>query len=317
MLFYLEAYLCYQEKPTLLKKLGKFELQVLNFASKYRLMTKELALYVANFVSQQKSYNEQMFRILERIYESYEEPMILNTICTLLIKGNKLQNRYFIWYDRGVKAEFKIAKLYEYYMATLDTNSVRGALPRSIFLYFAHGNALDYRKEAFLYANLLTYDVGGEDMYLVYREQMFKFTMEQLVKRHITEALCVLYKRFCLEDEMSEEHMEAMRDICFSYSVSTKVPNMNCVLVIEKDGTVSQRVPYHEDEETIIRLYDKEARIVWESKEGRYYTDSIPYETKRLFYEPRFLKCAKNMGCLWVNGKKKTPRKNRHLRISR
>lgn len=296
VLFYLEAYLCYQEKPTLLKKLGKFELQVLNFASKYRLMTKELALYVANFVSQQKSYNEQMFRILERIYESYEEPMILNTICTLLIKGNKLQNRYFIWYDRGVKAEFKIAKLYEYYMATLDTNSVRGALPRSIFLYFAHGNALDYRKEAFLYANLLTYDVGGEDMYLVYREQMFKFTMEQLVKRHITEALCVLYKRFCLEDEMSEEHMEAMRDICFSYSVSTKVPNMNCVLVIEKDGTVSQRVPYHEDEETIIRLYDKEARIVWESKEGRYYTDSIPYETKRLFYEPRFLEMCKKYG---------------------
>lgn len=296
VLFYLEAYLCYQEKPTLLKKLGKFELQVLNFASKYRLMTKELALYVANFVSQQKSYNEQMFRILERIYEIYEEPMILNTICTLLIKGNKLQNRYFVWYDRGVKAGFKIAKLYEYYMETLDTSSVRGALPRSIFLYFAHGNSLDYKKAAFLYANLLTYDVGGEDMYLVYREQMFKFTMDQLLKRHITESLRVLYKRFCVEDEMSAEYMEAMRDICFSYSVSTKVPNMSCVLVIEKDGTVSQRVPYCEDEETIIHLYDKEARIVWESKEGRYYTDSISYETKRLFYEPRFLEMCKKYG---------------------
>ncbi len=34
VMFYLEAYLCYQEKPTLLKKLGTFEIQVLNFATK-------------------------------------------------------------------------------------------------------------------------------------------------------------------------------------------------------------------------------------------------------------------------------------------
>ena len=60
VLFYLEAYLCYQEKPTLLKKLGKFEMQVLNFATKYRLMTRELALYIANFASQQKRYSENL-----------------------------------------------------------------------------------------------------------------------------------------------------------------------------------------------------------------------------------------------------------------
>ena len=52
VLFYLEAYLCYQEKPMLLKKLGEFEIRVLNFATKHHLMTKELALYVANIASQ-------------------------------------------------------------------------------------------------------------------------------------------------------------------------------------------------------------------------------------------------------------------------
>ena len=30
--------------------------------------------------------------------------------------------------------------------------------------------------------------------------------------------------------------MEAMRDVCYAYEVRTKVQNMNCVLVIEKDG---------------------------------------------------------------------------------
>ena len=170
--FYLEAYLCYQEKPTLLKKLGPFELQVLNFASKYRLMTKELALYVSNFVSQQKRFHEPMFRILERVYKMYSEPMILNTICTLLIKGNKTQGRYFAWYQRAVDAELKIAQLYEYYMMTLDEENVKGPLPKSILLYFMHGNTLNYKKAALLYANLVTYEEQAGDLYLSYREQM-------------------------------------------------------------------------------------------------------------------------------------------------
>lgn len=133
-------------------------------------------------------------------------------------------------------------------------------------------------------------------MFLEYREQMFSFTMDQLLKRHITEPLRILYKRFCTEEEMTSEHMEAMRDICHAYMVSTKVPNMKCVLVIESDGSVKQKVPYNEDEGAIIYLYDKESRIVWESIEGRHYTDSIPYETKRLFYEPRFLEMCKKYG---------------------
>ena len=79
-------------------------------------MTKELALYVSNFASQQKNYSDALFRILERIYKMYSEPMILNTICTLLIKGNKNQKRYYPWYQKAVDAELKIAQLYEYYM---------------------------------------------------------------------------------------------------------------------------------------------------------------------------------------------------------
>lgn len=292
VLFYLEAYLCYQKKPTLLKKLGRFEIHVLNFATKYRLMTKELALYVANFASQRKDFSKPLFQILERIYRMYSEPMILNTICTLLIKGNKTEQRYFEWYQKAVEAEFRIARLYEYYMITMNENSIRGSLLRTIFLYFMHGNSLDYKKAAFLYANLLNYN-EDEDLFLEYREQMVNFTWDQLMKRHITDSLRVLYKRFCTAEEMDSARMEAMRDVCYSYEVTTKVPNMKCVLVIEQDGQVRQRVPYNEEDGAIIRLYDRESRIVWESMEGRYYTDSINYETKRLFYEPRFLEMCK------------------------
>lgn len=293
VIFYLEAYLCYQDRPTLLKKLGPFEMQVLNFASKYRLMTKELALYVANFASQQKQYSDKMFRILERIYKMYDEPMILNTICTLLIRGNKLKKRDFPWYKKAVDSELRIAQLYEYYMMTIDEEKFRGPLPKVILLYFMHGNSLNYKKAAFLYANLVTYEEQAGELYLNYREQMVVFTWKQLMQRHITESLRILYKRFCQPEEMTAERMEAMRDICYSYSISTRVKNMKCVLVIDKDGEIRQRIPYDAEEGTVIRLYDKESRVVWESVEGRHYTDSIVYETKRLFYEPRFVEMCR------------------------
>jgi hypothetical protein len=302
VLFYLEAYLCYQEKPTLLKKLGSFEIQVLNFASKYRLMTKELSLYVANFASQQKYFSAAMFRILERIYKMYDEPMILNTICTFLIKGNKTENKYFVWYQRAVEADLKIAQLYEYYMISIDEKNINEPLPKSILLYFMHGNTLNYRKAAYLYANLVLHEEKAGDLYLSYREQIVAFVWNQLMKRHITESLRILYKRFCREEEMTPERMEAMRDICYAYEIRTKTKNMKCVLVIEKDGQISQRVPYDELEGAIIYLYDRESRIVWESVEGRHYTDSIVYETRRLFYEPRFMdmcrKYAESVG-MW------------------
>lgn len=303
VLFFLKAYLCFQERTNLLKKLGKFELHVLNFATKYRLITKELALYVANLASQQKSYDDLLFRILERIYEIYKEPMILNTICTLLIKGNKVQQRYFVWYQRAVDAELKIAQLYEYYMETIEEDKVRDALPRSIFLYFMHGNNLDYKKAALLYANLITYEQYASDLYISYREQMVEFAWDQLLKRHINESLKIIYKRFCAEEEMTGERLEAMRDVCYAYEVTTKVKGLKCVLVIEKDGSIKQRVPYREDG-AIVYLYDKEARIIWESMEGRFYTDSIAFETKRMFYEPRYLEmCKKYMSHMtnWIS----------------
>ena len=213
---------------------------------------------MANLASQQKSYHEGLFRVLERIYDMYKEPMILNAICTFLIKGNKDERRYFVWYQRAVDAELKIAQLYEYYMATIDESKVRDALPRSIFLYFMHGNNLNYKKAALLYANLITHEQYASDLYISYREQMVQFAWEQLMKRHISDSLKIIYKRFCTEEEMTGERLEAMYDLCYAYRVTTKADNMKCVLVIEKDGSIKQRVPVRKGG-TIVYLYDKDA----------------------------------------------------------
>ena len=295
--FYMEAFKCFREKSSSLKKLGMFEVRVLLFAARHKLMTKELALYTANLASQQKAFDRHLYDTLALAYDMYEESMILTAICTLLIKGNHAENKYFIWYEKAVESELKIAQLYEYYMAAADPQYFNKPLPRTVYLYFMHGNSLDYHKCAFLYANLITYEDESSEIYGHYREEMEAFAWNQLERRHIDALLRVIYKRFVTEQAMNPERIKALYDICHAYEITTKASNMKFIYVLSEEGEITQRVPYL-DSGTQVFLYAKTDRLVWEGKDGRYYIDSIAYESKRLFYELRYMDMCRR----FING---------------
>ena len=100
---------------------------------------------------------------------------------------------------------------------------------------------------------------------------------------------------------MEAEQIKALYDICHAYEITTKVPNMKFIHVIAEDGTITQKAPYT-DKGARVFLYAKTDRLVWESKDGRHYTDSIPYESKRLFYELRYMDiCKRYMNSLKQN----------------
>ena len=299
--FYLQAFRCFREKSSSLKKLGMFEVRVLLFAVKYKLMTKELALYTANLASQMKVFDEHLYQVLVRAYDMYEESMILTAICTLLIKGSCMDSRYFKWYEKAVESELKIAQLYEYYMAAARPDQFHKPLPRSVYLYFMHGNSLDYHKCAFLYSNLITYEDETSEIYAHYRDEMEAFAWNQLERRNVDEQLRIIYKRFLVESAMNTERIKALYDICHAYWITTKIPNMKYVHVIAEDGTIMQKAAYMENG-TRVFLYAKTDRLVWEAKDGRHYTDSIPYESKRLFYELRYMDlCRKYLNSILRN----------------
>ena len=299
--FYLQAFRCFKEKSSSLKKLGQFEVQVLLFGVKYKLMTKELALYTANLASQMKNFDKHLYNVLVKCYEMYDEAMILTSICTLLIKGSRTEHIYFHWYEKAVDAELKIAQLYEYYMAAARPEEFHKQLPRSVYLYFMHGNSLDYKKCAFLYANLITYEDETSEIYAHYRDEMEEFTWNQLEKRNIDEDLRIIYKRFLVETDMSQDRIRALYDVCHAYWITTKVPNMKFIHVIAADGTITQKAAYTENGARVF-LYAKTDRIVWEAKDGRHYTDSIPYESQRLFYELRYMDMCRK----YINGLRRT-----------
>ena len=291
ILLYAEAYTCFQEKVVLLRKLDSFEIQIMNFATKYKMITRELSLRLADLACQQKGYDKKLVQILERAYEAYNEPRILAAICTQLIKGNKAGSEYYNWYRLAVEQEMKLAQLYEYYMMSINPKRVKSAFPKIVYLYFLHGINLDYKRTALLYENILLYEDEQSDIYRQYKDKIKEFAWNQLLDRHIN----VIYNRFINEDEISLDGLDALYDICHLYRVTTKMQGMKYVKVIEKDGSIRQRVAYREEGANIY-LFDKDARIVWEGENGHHYADSFPYETRRLLYEVHFLEmCKKRM----------------------
>ena len=292
IILYWQAYRCFLEHPTSLKKLTSFEIQILNFALKYRLVTKEIALYTSNLATQQRSYDKNLDRVLRKMYTLYPDPQILTAVCTHLIRGNRTTSDCFEWYERAVEEDLRIAQLYEYYMMTIDDKYLKKEFPKSVYLYFMHGNSLNYRKAAVLYANIISFQPEAGELYLAYREQMCRFAWEQLEHRRINDALRIIYRRCCPSREITPERMKAVYDICHAYGVKTSMPNMAFVMVLEANGEISQRVPYN-PEGAIVFLYSKESRIVWESRDGRHYIDSIPYDTVCLFYETRYMELCR------------------------
>lgn len=294
IILYWQAYKCFLEHPASLKKLSSFEIQILNFAIKYQLLSKECALYMANLATQQRTYDARLDRLLRKAYEIYPDNMILTAICTLLIRGNCVGKGSFEWYEKAVEEDLKIAQLYEYYMMSVDERHLKKEFPKSVYLYFMHGNTLDYRKASILYANVILFLDEMGDLYGMYREQMERFAAEQLEKRKINEALRIIYRRCCKEQNMTEAQTIAMYDICHSYGVKTSMPNMAYVNIINSEGKIEQRVPYT-PEGTVVFLYSQDERIVWENKSGRYYVDSISYDTIRLFYESRYVELCRRV----------------------
>ena len=92
-----------------------------------------------------------------------------------------------------------------------------------------------------------------------------KGPVNQLLMRRINDRLRIIYKRFCNEDSMSIDQIQALNDICHAYSISTTAPDMRNVLVLDGQGTVIERIPYT-GPDTVIFVHDSTSRVIWESR---------------------------------------------------
>ena len=90
---------------------------------------------------------------------------ILTAVCCLLIKGNMRTAACFPWYEKGIREEISLTRIYEYYLYSLPA-SYDQMLPKQVLLYFSYEHShMDRRSRSVLYANVLTYLKPGDRLY--------------------------------------------------------------------------------------------------------------------------------------------------------
>lgn len=279
-ILYYEALCVYNDEPYLLRELTDFEIQVVNYGIKNDCLARETALQYTYLAGRLKYYNPIVYRGLVRLYEKYENEEILSAICSLLIKGFKRERKYFDWYKKGVCANLRITQLYEYFMYSVDEDSME-PLPQSLLIYFAYNNRLNDRQRAYLYANIIKNNKDDNYIYQLYYKNIEAFVREQLEAKNISPNLAIIYKEFINKPELAAYFAKYLPDIMFTDEIYCSNPNIVSTIVVHKELEEAQTVNLTEGR-ACIQIYTPDAFIFLTDSFGNRYAVSVDYTVKPL-----------------------------------
>lgn len=289
-ILYMEAWHLLEMNPTLLMGLNRFEIQVLNFAARRKLISQELFDQIRYQAQRMKGYSERVFFILKEYYEEYPDNETLQAICALLIKGNKSDSAYFPWYSLGVEQELRITKLYEYYMMALP-EGYTGEIPKAVLMYFAYQSGMDYRKTAFLYAYIYGKREVSPEYYIKFCSQMEEFVLRQLSKGRINKDLAYLYRHIITPELLNEERAGMLVTLLFTHMVYTDNKKMRQVVVEYAFGGQEHKYPMSSGQGAV-PLYGNDYKIFLEDGEGNRYSTSVVFRLERLMKPEKMLQMA-------------------------
>ncbi|MCR5420587.1 MAG: DUF5717 family protein [Lachnospiraceae bacterium] len=233
-IIYVEAYQYYVVNPMALTRLDPFEVQILTWAVKNGLMNNEICKQILYICARIKEYDEGIYKLLTGIYRINEDTDVVSAICTMLIRANKTDRKYYKWYSLGVEFQLRITKLYEYYMLAhpMDDDKL---LPKSVIMYFGFRNNMDHIHIAYLYANMLKHRFEIQKLCEDYEADMTAFTMEQLKNGRINRDIAYLYENILTPEVLKPDMANDFVKNLFSYEVTVDDPEVKRIVVIEDE----------------------------------------------------------------------------------
>lgn len=287
-LFYIEAFALMNSSPSLLTKLDEFEVQVLMYGAKKKIIGKELMRQFHYLLEKNKGYDSLLFKVLEKLYGMYGDDNTLTHICSMLIKGNISDNRYFKWYELAVERNLKITRLYEFYMFSVDKTSLR-QLPKIIIMYFNYNSNLDYDTNAYLYACIVRFADKIGEFWDNYRPQIERFVLEQISKDRISKNLAYLYKMVSNERILNAEYANHIAPLIFAHLIKVESKEMRYCVVKSQYDKVEEIYPI-QNGQAIVYLYGSEHTISFEDVYRNRYMSSVHYVTEKLLLPAKMAK---------------------------
>ncbi len=231
-IMYIEAYNFFVANPEKLSKLSGFEIQVLLFATKLDIMDPEVEKQLLYLAGKQREYDPLLYKLLCNCYDISSDDEIVEVVATMLIKGNCSGTKYFRWFDKAVRMQLRITKLYEYYMYSVPID-YDGLIPKAVLMYFGFRNDMNYHRIAQLYANLIDHKREYADTYDSYREHMQVFAVEQIEQEHIDGNLAKIYEDVLFIEMIKPEMARHLSRILFAHEVKIDDPLAKNVVLIQ------------------------------------------------------------------------------------
>lgn len=283
---YIEACRLLEKDPALLVNMEPFEIHALYYGVTHGMIGEALALRAASLASGAKFFHRLYYRLLAALYEKYPEKEILTAVCCLLIKGNMRTDACFPWYEKGIKEEISLTRIYEYYLYSLPA-SYDQMLPKQVLLYFSYEHShMDRRSRSVLYANVLTYLKPRDRLYKAYEREMEKFAMEQLFEGRIDRFLAVIYRHMIYRDIIDAQVARVLPGILRSNRICCQDTSMKYVVVGSALLEGEDAYPLN-DGTAYVPLYFDDCVLMFQDVYGNRYMD-IPY-TKEPVLEEREL----------------------------
>lgn len=279
-LMYYEAAAIFIQSPEFLRVLDGFELQVLNFASREGIISKQLAMQVAELAMTVKNFDKLLFSILAELYDMYGTKHILSAIVSMLIKGNKTESRYFFWYEEAVNEEIKLTSLYEYFMYSLPEDYNR-PLPQLVTLYFGYNSAISNDKLAVVYDNLIRYKSEMEQVYKANQGQLERFASKSLEAGLIDEHYATIYSEALKRAMITPETATMLPKLLNTYMIIIEQDGIKEIEVVHKETKETRIYPVHNNK-AYVQIYTDNAALIFIDVNGVRYGKSVKYSYEKM-----------------------------------
>lgn len=287
-ILYIEAVSLLNNNPALLRRLGRFEQQVIWYGTRQELLKQEVVEQLIYLTDKVREYSDVLYRSLKKLYEKKNDVRVLQQICALLIKGGKTGEKYFGWYREGVENNLRITNLYEYYMMSMNLGKQQ-EIPKRVLMYFSYQSNLDYEHTAYLYDYILQNEYCLEDIYETYRMRIEYFCLDQISKLHINRQLADIYNRLLQPGMLTEQNCEPLSRLMFAHLIQVEDDRLRKVYVYQPGNLYPAEYQLNEGR-TWVSLYGSSYTIVFEDAWNNRFIRNVEYTMEKLMIPGKFLR---------------------------
>lgn len=275
------------QDPLRLKKLSSLELAAVRFGLKNHYLSKEAEEEFLQLASREKAFSPQVFYLLAMIYDITKKPDVIRIICSLLIKGGRLEHRYHSYYLEGIRCGYKIVGIQENYLRSMD-KSYYDLIPDSVLRYFNYKSFLTDSELAYLYANVISNKRQYLGQYEEYLPNMAAFMEGQILKGNMSDDLSILYSEFLKPQAVTPHFAASIVNVIFKRKLTVANDNISAVVVSHKELEEEVMIPVV-NHVAYVDMITESAVISLVDKDRNRFISTIPYKLQKLVDESEYM----------------------------